>query len=102
MGLFLGGSLRWGGLPDGRLVPAPVEGHPGLLLADDPAGFVLPVIPAPGQGPDALVPEDLADDVEADAPGLAAHDAGLATRGRRDIDLGLGLAVGDEPVGARR
>ena len=36
--------------------------------------------------------------LEADAPGLAEHDAGLASCRRGDVDLGLGLAVGDEEV----
>jgi hypothetical protein len=33
---------------------------------------------------------------EADAPGLAEDDAGLTSSRRRDVDLGLGLSVGDE------
>ena len=36
--------------------------------------------------------------LEADAAGLAEDDAGLASGGRGDVDLGLGLAVGDEEV----
>jgi hypothetical protein len=36
--------------------------------------------------------------LETDAPGLPEHDAGLAPCRRGDVDLGLGLAVGDEEV----
>ena len=35
--------------------------------ADDPAGLVRPVVPGAPHGEEALVPDDLADDLEADA-----------------------------------
>src|SRR3712207_4973991 len=40
-------------------------GNPGL--ADHPARLVAPVVPAPAHGEEALVPDDLAGDLEADA-----------------------------------
>ena len=57
------------------------EAHLGTLATHRPAGLVGPVIPAPAHREEALVPDDLGDDLEAD-PDEPLGD-------RRGVDAGV-------------
>jgi hypothetical protein len=58
-------------------VPRSPEGNLRALLSHHPAGLVVPVVPAPSDGEEPLVPDDLTHDLEADPFEALSHLGGM-------------------------
>src|ERR1035437_3644318 len=69
--------LGAGSVPDRRLVPGAEEPDLGALPPHHPAGLVAPVIPAPPHREEALVPDHLGHDLEADPLQPLGHLRGM-------------------------
>ena len=64
-------------MPDRGLVSRTEEPDLGTLAADHPAGLVTPVVPTPPHSEEALVPDDLGYDLEADPLQTLCHFGGV-------------------------